>query len=207
MQTSSKRVITFVWKSTGEHAIWIFYAINALLTVSDTTLLYLTILTALAIIVYYVNSLVIKYATIDALSSAPWQIDWHLVWRKIVHITEANSIVFACGIAALSYLEDDLFVYSTILTSLGFTLHYIYSYTTVEPHATPDTFPHSMATVLTNVWKITEQNILTVVGTASLLLYVTGQDLIETAVILGIGFVLFYIDQYKALLASELTSA
>lgn len=206
-QSSSKRLLGLIWKSTGEHAIWIFYAINALLTVSDTTLLYLTIITALAIIIYYVNSLFVRYRTSDIDIASRWRVDWGIFWRKIQHITESNSIVFACGIAALSYLDGQLFINSTILTSLGFTLHYIHSYTVVEPHTLPDTFPHSLAMVLTTIWQITEEHILTVIGTASLLLYVTGTALIETAIILGIGFVLFYVDQYKAILASERADA
>lgn len=206
-QSSSKRILALIWKSTSEHAIWIFYAINALLTVSDTTLLYLTIITGLAIIIYYVNFLFVRYRTSDTAMTSNWHMDWGVFWRKIQHITESNSIVFACGIAALSYLDGQLFINSTILTSLGFTLHYIHSYTVTEPHPQPATFPHTFPMVITTIWKITEQNILTVIGASSLLLYVTGTALIETAIILSIGFVLFYIDQYKAMLASEIVDA
>lgn len=206
-QSSSKRILALIWKSTGEHAIWIFYAINALLTVSDTTLLYLTIITALAITIYYVNSLFTKLTGSTQSIPTKWTFDWRVSLHKIQHITAENGIVFACGIAALSHLDGQLFINSTILTSLGFTLHYINSYTEVEPYPQPDTFPHDVRMIVATIWRITEQNILTVIGTSSLLLYVTGMALIETAVILGIGFVLFYIDQYKAILADELNQA
>lgn len=205
-QSFTRQFATQLWKSTGEHAVFIFFAINALLTVSDTTLLYLTIMTLLAILLYYVNTLFIRYRE-NPPPPVEWDdIDWHLVLRKVQHITEANSMTFAGGIAALSYLDGTLFVYSTILTSVGFTLHYIYSYTMTKPHPQPAQFPHSLRTVLANLWQITLKNIFTVVGTIALLLYVTGSTLVQTVVILGIGFALFYVNQYRILIAEELQS-
>lgn len=203
-QSFARQVITQLWKSTGEHAVFIFYAINALLTVSDTTLIYLTIMTLLAILLYYFNTLFIRYRE-NPPPPIEWDdIDWYLVLRNVQHITESNSMTFAGGIAALSYLEGTLFIYSAILTSVGFTLHYIYSYTMTKPHQRAPHFPHSFRTMLHNIWKITKNNIFTVVGTVVLLLYVSGNTFVQTVIIIGTGFILFFVNQYRILIADEL---
>jgi hypothetical protein len=197
------RPLSRIWRSTTENAIWIFYAINTLFTVTDTILLYMTIITVVGMILYYVNAFITLEDT-SADEAGAQRIDWLLFLRKIWRITEANGIWLACGVSAIFYLEGMLFIYSTIMTIIGFGLFYIYAYQTTELYD-PATMQlrHDMRTIAQNLWKITEANILTVAGTISLLLFVTGSALVSTSVFVGIGFVMFYIDAYRLILSEE----
>jgi hypothetical protein len=197
------RPLSRIWRSTTENAIWIFYAINTLFTVTDTILLYMTIITVVGMILYYVNAFITLEDT-SADEAGAQRIDWLLFLRKIWRITEANGIWLACGVSAIFYLEGMLFIYSTIMTILGFGLFYIYAYQTTELYD-PATMQlrHDSRTIAQNLWKITEANILTVAGTISLLLFVTGSALVSTSVFVGIGFVMFYIDAYRLILSEE----
>lgn len=200
------RSLSTIWRSTTENAIWIFYAINTLFTVTDTILMYTTIITVVGMILYYVNAFLTMEETASDEERAQG-IDWLLFVRKIWRITEANGIWLACGVSAIFYLEGMLFIYSTIMTILGFGLFYIYAYQTTELYD-PATMQlhHDMRTIAKNLWKITEANILTVAGTISLLLYVTGSALVSTSIFVGLGFVLFYVDAYRLILSEEATS-
>lgn len=191
-----------IWRSTTENAIWIFYAINTLFTVTDVILFYMTIITVVGMILYYVNA----FLTLDDSADTPQERDaLGLVLRKLWRITEANGIWLACGISAVFYLEGQLFIYSLIMTCFSFGLFYMYAYNTIEyaPIDVASIPPFSWRTFGKNLWTITEANILTVASTFSLLLFVTGQALVQTAIIVGIGFLLFYVDAYRAYLVPE----
>lgn len=188
-----------IWRGTTENAIWIFYAINTLFTVTDHILFYMTIITVVGIILYYVNA----FLTMDASTIVPTARDpFGLILRKLWLITEANGVWLACGISAVFYLEGQLFIYSLIMTLLSFVLFYTYAYSTTEyvPIDFASLPPFAVRTFIKNLWAITENNILTIAATLSLLLFVTGQAFVQTAIIVGIGSLLFYINAYRAYL-------
>lgn len=195
-----------IWQSTTENAIWIFYAINTLFTVTDNILFYMTIITVVGIILYYVNT----FSTMDASAPEPTARDpLGLLLRKLWLITEANGVWLACGISAVFYLEGQLFIYSLIMTLLSFVLFYIHAYSTTEyvPIDFASLPPFTLRTFGENLRAITENNILMIASTLSLLLYVTGQAFVQTAIIVGIGSILFYVNAYRAYLVPNTDAA
>lgn len=187
-----------IWRSTTENAIWIFYAINTLFTVTDHILFYMTIITVVGMFLYYVNAFLTGEASSDTTPRDSFAVVTHKLWR----ITEANSVWLACGISAVFYLEGQIFIYSLILTLLSFVLFYTHAYSTTEyaPINFASLPKFTWRSFGKNLWAITESNILTVAGTLSLLLFVTGQAFVHTAIIVFVGFILFYIDGYRAYL-------
>jgi hypothetical protein len=195
-----------IWRSTTENAIWIFYAINTLFSVTGTALLYMTIITVVGMIIYYANA----FMTLDdAVYTKSEPDSWGLFARKIWRITVANGIWLACGISVIYYLTGPLLQYSLIMTILGFGLFYMYAYETLE-YVEID---YSSLPVVSwhifgqRLWEITEANILTIGGSLSLLLYVTNKALIQTTIFVSIGMVLFYMDAYRAYLVPDYPDA
>lgn len=199
--------INKLWWSTTKNAIWIFYAVNMLFSVSDIMLLYLTILTGVGMAMYYINA----FSTLDAVASDTQVRDsWGLFARKVWDITQANGLWLACGISAIFYLEGRLFIYSSIMTTLGFGLFYVYAYktSTYTPLQREHVPPFSWGTFAKRLWRITEANILSIASTISLLLYVSGYALIQTAIFVSIGLILFYMHAYRsALIGATAASA
>lgn len=185
------------WRTTTENAIWIFYTINALFSVSDVVLLYMTTITIIGVILYYANALI-------TLSLEPnmrhtrdsWQIILDRLWR----ITEANGLRLTMSISAIFYLEGQLFTNALIMTLISFILFYTYAYETMPylPAHAVSKPQFNWGTFLRTLWSITELNVLIIVGALSLFLFVNDKTLPYTATAIGIGMVLFYRDEYRA---------
>jgi hypothetical protein len=103
------------------------------------------------------------------------------------------------------YLEGMLFIYSLIMTLLSFVLFYTYAYETTEyvPIDYASLPPFTWRTFGKNLWAITENNILTIAATISLLLFVTGEAFVQTAIIVVVGTILFYVNAYRAYLVPD----
>jgi len=196
-----------IWQRTTENAIWICYAIAMIFSMSGNEQLYMSLITVGGLLLYYYDAI-----TSPSTPSEPFDTDtsdvptnrasFGLVVRKLWRITEANGIWLAMGISAIYYLEGPLFIYTTIMTIIGFGLFYVYAYQTLE--YVPIDFSalpaFSWRTFAKNMWNITESNILTIASSLSLMLYVAGKALVLTTIFVSIGFVLFYIDAYRVYL-------
>ena len=196
------------WYGTILNATTIFCAIATLFSVNGTILFYLSLITAAGLILYYYEAVTTepqRSTESDSSAVAPGSDNGALIARKLWRITEANGIWIAMSVCTIYALEGTLAIITICFTVLGFALYYIYSYPTIELHiidfaALP---PFSWRTFAKNMWTITEANALTVAGSLSLLLYVSGQALMYNALFVTVGFVLFYIDAYRPYLKPE----